>query len=243
MITVRQIAHVYTICNPVHSNMVVLHVSMETQKHCCYVLFCVKGWHLEDISQKLECIWSIKWWESCESERINTLLHGDNFTNSYIFTVTLQHCHHTPRVRSDFRADDPTGTPLLHYSYRIDLWPLKKYRGTKSCQPARSIQTPANINAHWTDCHMTPRVYHKRHNPHLEEKKKKHHLTWNVSGFLTCRKTFKTCHVVRRPRSHRRCLVRGAVKIKTWLEMWIPKTPAKPGSNYLCSGSQGELFD
>lgn len=141
---------------------------------------------------------------------------------SSTFTVTLQHCRHTPHMRSDFRADDPTGTPLLHYSYRIDLWPLNKYRGTKSWQPDRSIQTPANINAHWTDCHMTPCVYHKQHNPHLGEKKK-NHLTWNVSGFLTCRKTFKMCHVVRRPRSHRRCLVRGAVKIKTWLEMWIPK--------------------
>lgn len=233
--------------------------SIEIQMHCRYVLFCIKGWHLEDIffSQKLKNIWYIEttWQEKRdeslvslrESQQTHSFMETTSRTvkatslYSSIFTVTLQHCRHTLHMRSDFRADDPTGTPLLHYSCRIDLWPLNKYRGTKSWQPDRSIKTPANINAHWTDCHMTPCVYHKQHNPHLGGEK--NHLTWNVSGFLTCRKTFKICHVVRRPRSHRHCLVRGAVKIKTWLEMWIPKTPAKPGSNYLCSSSQGELFD
>lgn len=50
----------------------------------------------------------------------------------------------------------------------------------------------------------------------------------------------KLCHSVKWPRLHRRSL---SLEIKTWLERWIPKSPAKPGSNYLCLGIQGELLD
>lgn len=50
----------------------------------------------------------------------------------------------------------------------------------------------------------------------------------------------KLCHSVRWPHLHRHNL---RLEIKTKLERWIPKSPAKPGSNYLCFSGQGERLD
>lgn len=75
-------------------------------------------------------------------------------------------------------------------------------------------------------------------------------ITWNIRWTGKKPKTRKTqnnqimtiklCHSVSWPGLHRRSL---RLDIKTWLERWITKSPAKPGSNYLCFSGQGELLD
>lgn len=145
-----------------------------------------------------------------------------------LFSFLWLHCHPTvlpsrpsQLMRSEFRADDPAAThhPLNHYSLRLDLRPLNKQR----------ILTPRQINSnqckhkhccyccHWTDIsyHKAACIYPKHHNPHMyDHKKKKHHLTWNGSGCLTCRKSVKTCHVADDPART------GAV---WWEELWRSK--------------------
>lgn len=72
---------------------------------------------------------------------------------------------------------------------------------------------------------------------HTCKTRAKQHLTWNRSELLTCRKYVKICHLVRRP-----CrLVRDVVKIKTWLEMWIPKLQLNLGPIISAPAAKGNF--
>lgn len=71
---------------------------------------------------------------------------------------------------------------------------------------------------------MTPRSYHKHHNPRLKGLS----LTWNESRAE--KKTVNICHVVRRLRLHRRSLVRIASRAKLgsrceYQKLWLNLGP------------------
>lgn len=70
---------------------------------------------------------------------------------------------------------------VSHNSHGTDLWPLNKYRIQASCHSDRSTQPQTTQAAAppVTDAvhHMTPRAYHKHHNPRLKGLS----LTWHES--------------------------------------------------------------
>ena len=99
---------------------------------------------------------------------------------------------------------------------------FKQILSTKSWQPDRSIQTPANVSyvngqILVFTCHHMFTINIIIHLCRTSEE----NITWpemSQDSFLV-----NMCHVARQPWSHRRCLVKEVVKIKTWLKMWILK--------------------